>query len=53
MTKRICPNCGLPWYSAESDNAWNCQCCGVLIGKEQEVPLYGGDKDESDKAITR
>ena len=39
MTKRVCPNCGLPWYSADTISVWECQECGGLIGPEREVKL--------------
>lgn len=45
MTKRICPNCGLPWFSASAETTWTCPNCGGLIGPEHEVKLEGGSNN--------
>jgi tRNA(Ile2) C34 agmatinyltransferase TiaS len=34
MVKRICPQCGKEWYSADEGNAWCCVDCGGYIGVE-------------------
>ncbi len=39
MTKRICPNCGRPWYSLDTTNIWTCQECEPAITPDAEVPL--------------
>lgn len=31
MQKRICPVCGLPWWSAAQEKAWRCSRCGAQI----------------------
>lgn len=31
MEKRICPSCGLPWYSAVAGGIWHCPRCGARI----------------------
>lgn len=27
----ICPECGLAWWSTNTDGLWNCSDCGTLI----------------------
>lgn len=34
MQSRVCPNCGLPWYSADSEGAWVCPRCNRTIPPE-------------------
>lgn len=31
MQKRICPNCGQPWYSAAENEIWLCSVCGAKV----------------------
>ena len=44
ICKRICPKCGVEWYSAGKDSVWVCNCVWICdCGAEIPVP-------ESDKA---
>ncbi|MTI82613.1 MAG: hypothetical protein FH756_01680 [Firmicutes bacterium] len=31
MQRRVCPNCGMVWHSADSSREWVCEKCGGEI----------------------
>ncbi|WP_297202389.1 hypothetical protein [Thermanaeromonas sp.] len=37
MQKRICPGCGLPWWSAAAGTVWKCPNCGAEIPVPEET----------------
>lgn len=44
MVSRICPQCGLPWYSAAAEETWICPECGAKIPPQEVDVNVQGDK---------
>lgn len=45
MIRRVCPECGASWYSADT-KPWLCDGCGMELRSEHERPLKIEGKDE-------
>lgn len=37
MKRRVCPSCGLDWYSEDAEGIWWCSCGEMLPPELNEV----------------